>query len=243
MAMTVAEASRLAERAHAGQADKAGRPYVEHVYAVRDLLSDRGAHAQMAGVLHDVLECTSVTVDELRTRGCPEPVLRAVEAVTRRPGEEYDDHVRRAAADPLGRLVKLADNTHNSDEERLAALPTAQAERLRAKYSRARRILEAPGAALTLLVLHTERLRECRDFYARLGLDLVPEQHGRGPRHYAAELPGGVVLELYPATADRITGVMRLGLALPGEVAAPPLAPGRHVLVDPDGRKVDVLAL
>src|SRR5690625_1833207 len=102
MAMTVTEASRLAERAHAGQTDKAGRPYAEHVFAVRDLLADRGEHAQIAGVLHDVLEDTSVTADELRARGCPEPVIRAVEAVTRRPGEEYDDCVRRAAADPLG---------------------------------------------------------------------------------------------------------------------------------------------
>ena len=164
MVMTVAEAAQLAERAHEGQTDKAGRPYIEHVFAVRDLLADQGEHAQLAGVLHDVLEDTTVTVDELRAQGCPEPVIRGVEAVTRRPGETYEDCVRRAAADPLGRLVKLADNAHNSDEERLAALPAAQAEGLRAKYTRARRILAAPGAALTLLVIHTEHLAECRDF-------------------------------------------------------------------------------
>lgn len=241
--MTLAQASGLAETAHAEQVDKAGRPYTEHVFAVRDLLAMHGEYAQMAGVLHDVVEDTPVTIGDLRAQGCPEPVVRAVAAVTRLPGEDYGDCVRRAAADPLGRLVKLADNTHNSDEGRLAALPADRAERLRAKYARARRILTEPGASLTLLVLYSERLEECRDFYARLGLDPVVEQHGHGPRHYAADLPGGTVLELYPATAARVTGAARLGLTVPGGTAEPPLARGRHVLVDPDGRKVDVQAL
>ncbi|MCY9784537.1 HD domain-containing protein [Nocardiopsis sp. EMB25] len=139
--MRLEEASRLAERAHAGQTDKAGRPYAEHVFAVRDLLAGHGEHAQMAGVLHDVLEDTPLTADDLRGHGVPEAVVRAVESVTRGPEESYDDLVRRAAADPLGRLVKLADNAHNSDECRLAALPPDRAARLRAKYARARELL------------------------------------------------------------------------------------------------------
>lgn len=141
--MTVTEASQLAGRAHAGQTDKAGRLYVEHVLAVRDLLADRGEHARTAGVLHGVLGDTTVTVDEPRAHGCPESVIRVVEAVTHRPAETYEDCLRRSAADPLGRPVKMADNEHNSDEERLAALPAAQTERLRAKYARARSILRA----------------------------------------------------------------------------------------------------
>ncbi|MEE2044983.1 HD domain-containing protein, partial [Nocardiopsis tropica] len=114
--MTLDQASRLAWSVHAGQVDRAGRPYSEHVFAVRDLLAPHGVHAQMAGVLHDVLEDTPVTADDLRGRGCPEAVVRAVESVSRRPGESYGDLVRRAAADPLGRLVKLADNRHNAAE-------------------------------------------------------------------------------------------------------------------------------
>lgn len=150
MAMTPEQASELAARAHAGQVDKTGRPYVEHVYAVRDLLAAHGEHARMAGVLHDVLEDTDLTADDLRARGCPEEVVRAVLAVSRRPDETYDELIARAAADPLGRLVKLADNAHNSDEARLAALPAEQAERLRAKYARARAVLEgveSPGGS------------------------------------------------------------------------------------------------
>ncbi|WP_304455523.1 HD domain-containing protein [Nocardiopsis sp. YSL2] len=143
--MTLDEATALAERAHEGQRDKAGRPYVEHVLAVRDRLAGHGELAQMAGVLHDVLEDTPLTAEDLRVRGCPAAVVIAVEAVTRRSGESYDDLVRRAAADPLGRLVKLADNAHNAEEERLAVLPHYQAARLRAKYARARATLLAAG--------------------------------------------------------------------------------------------------
>ncbi len=142
MTMTLEMASDLAEHAHRGQHDKAGRPYVEHVFAVRDLLAEHGEHAQMAGVLHDVLEDTPLTADELRRHGCPDEVVAVVESVTRRRGEPYEETIHRAAAHPLGRLVKLADNAHNSDEDRLAALPAEQAERLRDKYARAREVLE-----------------------------------------------------------------------------------------------------
>jgi (p)ppGpp synthase/HD superfamily hydrolase len=140
--MDLNAADRLAAQAHAGQVDQAGRPYIDHVRAVRDLLAGHGEAAQMAGVLHDVLEDTALTAEELRRRGCPERVVAAVESVTRREGEAYLDMVRRAAADPLGRLVKLADNAHNSDETRLAALPAAQARRLRTKYAAAREVLD-----------------------------------------------------------------------------------------------------
>ncbi|WP_017540632.1 VOC family protein [Nocardiopsis halophila] len=99
----------------------------------------------------------------------------------------------------------------------------------------------APGVRMPLLVLYTERLEECRDFYGALGLAFEREKHGDGPEHYAAVLADGTVFELYPAGA-RPTGRLRLGLDIDGGRARPPLAPGRHVLTDPDGRKVDVAA-
>ncbi|MFD6953427.1 MULTISPECIES: glyoxalase/bleomycin resistance/dioxygenase family protein [unclassified Nocardiopsis] len=92
----------------------------------------------------------------------------------------------------------------------------------------------------TLLVLYTDRVEECRAFYTRLGLRFVRERHGEGPEHHAAELPGGMVFEIYPATAARSTGAVRLGFTVDGRRALPPLEPGRHVLTDPDGRKVDL---
>ncbi|MFD8635464.1 VOC family protein [Streptomyces sp. NPDC059533] len=84
---------------------------------------------------------------------------------------------------------------------------------------------------IDLLVVYTNRLEECRDFYAGLGLDLVPERHGNGPDHYAATLADGGVLELYPATRRPETGYLRLGLTVPtGDFP--------RTLTDPDGRTV-----
>jgi catechol 2,3-dioxygenase-like lactoylglutathione lyase family enzyme len=95
-------------------------------------------------------------------------------------------------------------------------------------------------ADVTLIVIYTTRLEECRRFYAGLGLDLVPEQHGAGPAHFAAELGGGLVLELYPARPGRETGALRLGLSTTTARGSPVRAPGRHLLTDPDGRTVDL---
>ena len=93
---------------------------------------------------------------------------------------------------------------------------------------------------VTLLVLYCERLEECRLFYANLGLDFAAEQHGQGPGHYAAVLSGGTVFELYPVRAGLEKSALRLGLAIDGSAATPPLASGRHRLTDPDGRVVEV---
>ncbi|MGW1770395.1 glyoxalase/bleomycin resistance/dioxygenase family protein [Streptomyces sp. NPDC002104] len=104
----------------------------------------------------------------------------------------------------------------------------------------------AVGAArlrVSLLVLYTPRLEECRRFYADLGLAFTAERHGRGPEHYAAVLPDGMVLELCPAREDRLTGALRLGLAVDTRAVRPRMAPGRHLLVDPDGRTVEVTAV
>jgi (p)ppGpp synthase/HD superfamily hydrolase len=139
---TVDDARALAAAAHRGQVDKAGRPYIEHPAAVAAALEPHGELALMAGWLHDVVEDCGVTLGQLAGMGFPPAVVAAVDSVTHRQGETYLDGVRRAAADPIGRLVKLADNAHNSDEGRLGLLDEATAVRLRKKYARARKILE-----------------------------------------------------------------------------------------------------
>ncbi|PWG14217.1 glyoxalase/bleomycin resistance/dioxygenase family protein [Streptomyces sp. V2] len=98
------------------------------------------------------------------------------------------------------------------------------------------------SARMTLLVLYSPRLDECRRFYGNLGLRFTPERHGQGPDHYAAVLADGTVFELYPARPDRRTDALRLGFAIDGATASPPLAEGRHLLTDPDGRTVEVHA-
>lgn len=88
----------------------------------------------------------------------------------------------------------------------------------------------------TLLVIYTSRLEECRDFYGALGLTFHAQQHGGGPRHYAATLPDGAVFEIYPAGGAGETGRLRLGFAVADAAAGP----GRHLLRDPDGRAVEL---
>ncbi|MEV1013852.1 HD domain-containing protein [Micromonospora sp. NPDC049801] len=145
---TVADADCLAATAHTGQVDKAGRPYIEHPRAVAAMLAEHGDNAVMAGLLHDVVEDTPITLNDLRAAGYPDEVVSAVDAVSRREGETYMDMIRRASAHPLGRLVKLADNRHNSSEERLAHLDPENAEFLRRRYAKARAVLLA-GKATT----------------------------------------------------------------------------------------------
>jgi (p)ppGpp synthase/HD superfamily hydrolase len=145
MTRTVKDADTLALAAHLGQVDKAGNDYIDHPRAVAALVAEHGDLAVMAALLHDVVEDTPITLDHLREAGFPDEVVAAVDSVTRRPGEPYWDMVRRAAADPIGQLVKLADNRHNSDEARLALLDVEQADWLRRKYAKARDILNGAG--------------------------------------------------------------------------------------------------
>jgi (p)ppGpp synthase/HD superfamily hydrolase len=143
--MTPDEAADFARRAHAGQVDAQGRDYFEHHLApISELLRPFGEEAAIAGVLHDVLEDTDVTAADLRALGLPETVVGAVEAVTRRDGEPYEQLIERAGAHPLGRLVKLADNWHNlSSNAELARHDPEKAARLRERYVAARARLTA----------------------------------------------------------------------------------------------------
>jgi len=130
----------LATRAHAGQVDKSGADYIGH--PLRVMARVDGELARMAAVLHDVLEDTPVTAADLRAAGCPEQVVEAVEALTKRAGEPLEESMRRVAVVPLALVVKRADLDDNSDEARLALLAAETAERLRAKYARSRALLD-----------------------------------------------------------------------------------------------------
>ena len=114
---TIERAIEIAATAHAGQRDKAGQPYIFH--PLRVMLRVDGAHEQMAAVLHDVVEDTSVTLDNLAQEGFPSEVLRAIAALTKLPGETLLEAAARAAADPVARKVKLADNAENMDLSRI----------------------------------------------------------------------------------------------------------------------------
>jgi (p)ppGpp synthase/HD superfamily hydrolase len=143
--MTPDDVADFARRAHAGQVDQQGRDYYEHhLVPIAALLRPFGEDAAVAGLLHDVLEDTPTTVQDLVTLGVPAPVIAAVEAVTRREDEPYEALIERAAAHGLGRLVKLADNWHNlSSNAALAREDPEKAARLRLRYEAARTRLTA----------------------------------------------------------------------------------------------------
>lgn len=141
----VTQALHLAAHAHRGQYRRTGEEYVNHPYRVARRASDLGfsVHVVAAALLHDVVEDTDYTLTDLRQMGFPEDVVRAVDSVTRRPGEAYFDLVRRAAADPIGRIVKQLDNDDNSGDE--GSSPSGYRDRVRSirKYVKARTILRA----------------------------------------------------------------------------------------------------
>lgn len=112
----VEEAIELAVRAHHGQTDKYGQPYILHVLGVAGRC--RSLEEKIVAFLHDVVEDTEHTFDDLRNLGFCERIIEAVECLTRRKGERYDSFVRRIAPNPLARAVKLADLEDNMDVRR-----------------------------------------------------------------------------------------------------------------------------
>jgi len=114
---TLEKAIEIAAKAHAGQTDKAGEPYILHPILV--MLRVTGSEAQIAAVLHDVVEDSEYTIEKLRTEGFSESVLAAVEALTKRKGESRVEAAVRAAANEIARVVKLADNAENMDLGRI----------------------------------------------------------------------------------------------------------------------------
>jgi (p)ppGpp synthase/HD superfamily hydrolase len=135
---TLERAIAIAAAAHAGQVDKAGAPYILH--PLRVMLRLQTDEERIVAVLHDVVEDCDWSLDDLRAEGFSAAVLRAIDSVTKREGEDYETFVARAAADPIGRRVKLADLQDNSDPTRMAN-PTDHDRARQEKYQRAIRFL------------------------------------------------------------------------------------------------------
>jgi len=113
---TLEKAIRIAVEAHAGQTDKGGAPYITH--PLRLMAAVDGEEAKIVAVLHDVVEDTSVVLDDLRREGFSKEILSAVDIVTHRRDEPYADYVVRCKSHDLARQVKLADLVDNSRLDR-----------------------------------------------------------------------------------------------------------------------------
>jgi (p)ppGpp synthase/HD superfamily hydrolase len=139
--ITLERAIALAAQAHEGQTDKASAPYILH--PVRVLLAQSTTEAKIVAVFHDVIEdCEGWGFGRLQAEGFTTEIMEALRAVTKVEGETYEDFVRRAAANPFGRAVKLADLRDNLDISRIAQLTEKDLNRVN-KYKRAVRLLEA----------------------------------------------------------------------------------------------------
>jgi (p)ppGpp synthase/HD superfamily hydrolase len=114
---TLARAISLAAAAHVDQREKSGAPYILH--PIRLMLRMDTEAEMIVAVLHDVVEDTPWTFDQLRTEGFSEEVLAALDCVTRRSHESYADFVERARHNSVARKVKLADLEDNMDLRRL----------------------------------------------------------------------------------------------------------------------------
>jgi (p)ppGpp synthase/HD superfamily hydrolase len=141
---TVEGAILIAVQAHAGQADKQGVPYILHAVRVGASLWQFGEEAVIAGILHDVVEDTAMTLDDLEELGASEAVIKAVESVTKTESEStleaYEASIRRAMKDPIGLLVKASDVSDNASRLDTIADEELKA-RLTAKYEMAVAVL------------------------------------------------------------------------------------------------------
>lgn len=141
----VSRAQALARRAHAGQRDKSGKPYVDHPARVAARVVNNPEAAAVAW-LHDVLEDTEISSEDIAA-SFPANIVAAVVALTKTSAEPLADYYARVRANPLALQVKLADIADNIDPARTALLEDATRVRLEAKYAAALRALgkgEAP---------------------------------------------------------------------------------------------------
>ena len=128
------QALAIAKDAHKGQVDKAGVDYIQHPLFVASLVE--GELAKTVALLHDVVEDSDWTLEDLRKEGLPEEVVQAVGILTKKRNENYEEYILRVKQNPLARQVKLADLQHNSDLSRLANVTDRDRKRVE-KYQQA----------------------------------------------------------------------------------------------------------
>lgn len=125
--------------AHKGQVDKEGVPYVFHPFHLAEQMDSE--ESICVALLHDTIEDSDYTLDDLRKYGFTEPVIEAVSLLTHDKHVPYFDYVRALKPNALARKVKLADLAHNSDATRLRSVPTERDIKRHQKYKEAIKIL------------------------------------------------------------------------------------------------------
>lgn len=137
---TLEDAIQLATKAHQGQVDKAGEVYILH--PLRVMFAVEGETARIVAVLHDVVEDSAYSFDDLRVMGYSEDILTALDCLTRRDDETYEQFVDRAKQNTMARQVKLADIEDNMDVRRLTDITEKDFNRLQ-RYRQAWAVLKS----------------------------------------------------------------------------------------------------
>lgn len=131
----LSKAIHIATNGHHGQFDKGGNPYILHPFAVMALLNTDDEELQCVALMHDVIEDTKTTFQDLRDAGFSDRVIAAVRLVTKMPGQTYSEYKDGVFSNKDAMRVKMADLTHNSDIRRLKGISEKDIERM-AKYHR-----------------------------------------------------------------------------------------------------------
>ncbi len=139
------KAHQLAAAAHKGQTDKGGSPYINHPIAVAEALETE--EEQVVALLHDVVEDTPITLEELLKQGFSQRVVQAVDCLTHREGEPREAYLARIKSDSLATAVKLSDLRHNSDLGRIP-IPTEKDFARVEKYKREMEYLKNPCSCI-----------------------------------------------------------------------------------------------
>ncbi|MBQ9165969.1 MAG: bifunctional (p)ppGpp synthetase/guanosine-3',5'-bis(diphosphate) 3'-pyrophosphohydrolase [Oscillospiraceae bacterium] len=196
------KAMQISFHAHRDQTDKGGMPYVFHPVHVAEMLETE--EEICTALLHDVVEDTDWTLDDLRREGIPESVLTAIALMTHNDGTPYLTYVARLRSNPIARRVKLADLTHNSDPDRPAP-NDAFSKRRRLKYAMAKAILQddyydrTMGYYCKRIPLDLERYHFLSVFYDREGMVLKYslDVEAASDSHYEFDAGSGAKLREY----------------------------------------------
>lgn len=143
------KAVRIAAQAHDGQMDKAGEAYILH--PLRLMSHCRTDAERIVALLHDVIEDSPITLENLAAEGFPPEIIAGVDGMTRRQGESYEEFIDRAAQNPLSASIKRLDLEDNLNTLRLLTLTDQDLARLQKYHAAYRRLSNNPeGETQTL---------------------------------------------------------------------------------------------
>ena len=132
-------ALKLCFEAHKDQTDKSGMPYVFHPFHLAEQMVDE--KTTVVALLHDIIEDTEYTLDDLKNLGFSDDILSAIALMTHTDGVPYMEYVAQIKTNPIAKAVKLADLRHNSDITRLDTVTAHDLERVK-KYKKAIELLD-----------------------------------------------------------------------------------------------------